>query len=148
MTAALLANLVFGVAGATIFYRALYSLSSPWLESALVDDKILGTFIWELWQIVEKICFIVLWVVSGTACVWWTAYTLVAIWEIHVPCSPAPSGAKAHPSTNETDIDLEAQVGCTRQGPERFTEMCTYTIIPNTLAAEKIVANKATPFLQ
>lgn len=121
MAALLVINLVLGAAGATLFYRGLYSFSDPWLGEASVGGITLNTLIWGLVQTVQELGLFFLWVVSVTACVCWTAYAVVAIWEMNLSYSPTASGAVSHPATDETNIDLEGQVGCTNQATRLST---------------------------
>lgn len=118
MAAFLAFNLLLGAAGATLFFRALYWLSDPWLGNTLVGDRTVYTLVAALGCTIQVLCLIILWVLSVTACVCWTFYTLVAIWEITIPCSTSRGGAVPDLAPDETDIDLESQAGCTLQATE------------------------------
>ena len=121
MAAFLVVDLILGAAGATLFYRGLYSFSDPWQAEALTGGWTLSTLVWALVQTIQELCLILLWVVSVTACVGWASYSVVAIWEINKPCSPTANSAVPNAATDETDIDLEGQVGCTNQAIEVST---------------------------
>lgn len=118
-TAALLVvNLLLGAAGTILFYRGLYWLSYPWRGETLVDDRIVDTLVAALARTIQELCLIILWLLSVTACICWTFYTIAAIWEITVPCFTSTSGAVPDLATNGTNIDLESQAGCTNQAIE------------------------------
>lgn len=136
-TAALLVvNLLLGAAGATVFYRGLYWFSDPWRGETLVADRIVDTLVAALARTIQELCLIILWLLSVTACICWTFYTISAIWEITVPCFTSTRGAVPDLATNETDIDLESQVGCTNQAIElsagEVVHVRNYTERPGT----------------
>lgn len=118
MAAFLVVNLLLSAAGATLFYRGLYWFSDPWLREALLDDSTVNTLARALVRTIQELCLFLMWVVSVTVCVCWTAYTLSAIWEITIPCSSSASRVVRDPTGHETIFDLESQVGCTNQATE------------------------------